>query len=160
MIARGAALNEQELWRDMVRWSGGLVHEEDGLLFVAGPSRYLRVVIRLDGHVDGAEGSYVRADLGVARAERRQHRDDDQLALARGQARTRMDVTERPVDDPVAEGAHAGDECLAAGLVVELGQAGEGAGPAIGLVSLTTLQGADTVSKIAAAHPSRLSPNH
>jgi hypothetical protein len=54
-VARSAALNEQELWRDMVRWSGGLVHEEDGLLFVAGPSRYLRVVIRLDGNVDGAE---------------------------------------------------------------------------------------------------------
>jgi ribosomal protein S18 acetylase RimI-like enzyme len=55
-VARSAAaLNEQELWRDMVRWSGGLVHEEDGLLFVAGPSRYLRVVIRLDGNVDGPE---------------------------------------------------------------------------------------------------------
>jgi ribosomal protein S18 acetylase RimI-like enzyme len=54
-VARSAALNEQELWREMVRWSGGLVHEEDGLLFVAGPSRYLRVAIRLDGNVDGAE---------------------------------------------------------------------------------------------------------
>jgi ribosomal protein S18 acetylase RimI-like enzyme len=53
-VARSVALNEQELWRDMVRWSGGLVHEEDGLLFVAGPSSYLRVAIRLDGGVDGA----------------------------------------------------------------------------------------------------------
>jgi ribosomal protein S18 acetylase RimI-like enzyme len=52
-VARGAVLNEQELWRDMVRWSGGLVHEQDGLLFVAGPSSYLRVVIRMDGGVDG-----------------------------------------------------------------------------------------------------------
>jgi hypothetical protein len=43
-VARSAVLDEQELWRDMVRWSGGLVHEEDGLLFVAGPSRHLRVV--------------------------------------------------------------------------------------------------------------------
>jgi ketosteroid isomerase-like protein len=42
-VARAASLNEQELWRDMVRWSGGLVHEEGGLLFVAGPSRYLRI---------------------------------------------------------------------------------------------------------------------
>ena len=52
-VARSAVLNEQELWRDMVRWSGGLVHEEDGLLFVAGPSSYLRVVIRTDARVDG-----------------------------------------------------------------------------------------------------------
>jgi ribosomal protein S18 acetylase RimI-like enzyme len=52
-VARGAVLNEQELWRDMVRWSGGLVHEEEGLLFVAGPSSYLRVAIRIDARVDG-----------------------------------------------------------------------------------------------------------
>jgi ribosomal protein S18 acetylase RimI-like enzyme len=54
-VARSVALNEQELWRDMVRWSGGLVHEQDGLLFVAGPSSYLRVAIRLDEGVSGAE---------------------------------------------------------------------------------------------------------
>jgi ribosomal protein S18 acetylase RimI-like enzyme len=53
-VARSVTLNEQELWRDMVRWSGGLVHEQDGLLFVAGPSSYLRVAIRLDGRVNGA----------------------------------------------------------------------------------------------------------
>jgi ribosomal protein S18 acetylase RimI-like enzyme len=52
-VARSAALNEQELWREMVRWSGGLVHEQDGLLFVAGPSSYLRVAIRMDAGVDG-----------------------------------------------------------------------------------------------------------
>jgi ribosomal protein S18 acetylase RimI-like enzyme len=54
-VAYSTALNEHELWRDMVRWSGGLVHEEDGLLFVAGPSRYLRVAIRLNGAVDGVQ---------------------------------------------------------------------------------------------------------
>jgi ribosomal protein S18 acetylase RimI-like enzyme len=54
-VARSVALNEQELWREMVRWSGGLVHEEDGLLFVAGPSSYLRVAIRLDESLDGVE---------------------------------------------------------------------------------------------------------
>jgi ribosomal protein S18 acetylase RimI-like enzyme len=54
-VARSVALNEQELWRDMVRWSGGLVHEDDGLLFVAGPSSYLRVAIRLDESIDGAQ---------------------------------------------------------------------------------------------------------
>jgi hypothetical protein len=53
-VARAAALNEQELWREMVRWSGGLVHEEGGLLFVSGPSSYLRVMIRMDPAVDGA----------------------------------------------------------------------------------------------------------
>jgi ribosomal protein S18 acetylase RimI-like enzyme len=52
-LARSVAFNEQELWRDMVRWSGGLIHEEDGLLFVAGPSSYLRVAIRLDELLDG-----------------------------------------------------------------------------------------------------------
>jgi ribosomal protein S18 acetylase RimI-like enzyme len=51
-IGRSATLNEQELWREMVRWSGGLVHEQDGLLFVAGPSSYLRVAIRMDAGVD------------------------------------------------------------------------------------------------------------
>ena len=52
-VARSVALNEQELWREMVRWAGGLIHEQDGLLFVAGPSRYLRVAIRTD---DGSDG--------------------------------------------------------------------------------------------------------
>jgi ribosomal protein S18 acetylase RimI-like enzyme len=53
-VARAAVLNEQELWREMVRWSGGLIQEERGLLFVAGPSSYLRVAIRMDPAVDGA----------------------------------------------------------------------------------------------------------
>ena len=52
-VARSAILNEQELWREMVRWSGGSVHEQDGLLFVSGPSSYLRVAIRMDAAVDG-----------------------------------------------------------------------------------------------------------
>jgi ribosomal protein S18 acetylase RimI-like enzyme len=52
--ARAAELNEQELWREMVRWSGGVVYEEGGLLFVAGPSRYLRVAMRLDADLDAA----------------------------------------------------------------------------------------------------------
>jgi ribosomal protein S18 acetylase RimI-like enzyme len=51
---RAAQLNEQELWREMVRWSGGVVHEEGGMLFVAGPSRYLRVAMRLDADLDAA----------------------------------------------------------------------------------------------------------
>ena len=32
--ARGSALNEQELWREMVRWSGGRILEEGGVLLV------------------------------------------------------------------------------------------------------------------------------
>jgi ribosomal protein S18 acetylase RimI-like enzyme len=51
--ARGAALNEQELWREMVRWSGGRIVEERGVLLVSGPSAYLRVAIRSDPLVDG-----------------------------------------------------------------------------------------------------------
>ena len=57
-VARGAVLNEQELWREMVRWSGGVIHEERGLLFVAGPSSYLRVAIRMDRTVEGAAAVY------------------------------------------------------------------------------------------------------
>ena len=53
-LARGAALNEQELWREMVRWSGGRIVEEGGVLLVSGPSAYLRVAIRTDPRVDGS----------------------------------------------------------------------------------------------------------
>src|ERR1700754_3100060 len=52
--ARGSALNEQELWREMVRWSGGRIVEERGVLLVSGPSSYLRVAIRLDPRVAAA----------------------------------------------------------------------------------------------------------
>jgi len=52
--ARASALNEQELWREMVRWSGGRIVEEGGLVLVSGPSAYLRVAIRSDPRVDGA----------------------------------------------------------------------------------------------------------
>ena len=52
--ARGSALNEQELWREMVRWSGGRIAEQGGVLLVSGPSPYLRVAMRSDPRVDGA----------------------------------------------------------------------------------------------------------
>ena len=52
---RASALNEQELWREMVRWSGGRIVEERGVLLVGGPSAYLRVAIRSDPSVEGAE---------------------------------------------------------------------------------------------------------
>src|SRR5436190_1932453 len=54
-LVRGSALNEHELWREMVRWSGGRIVEERGVLLVCGPSAYLRVAIRTDRGVDGAE---------------------------------------------------------------------------------------------------------
>jgi len=60
----------------MVRWSGGLIHEEKGLLFVAGPSPYLRVAIRLDGAVDGA-AAVRRAGEFFAESE------DDHIVLVR-----------------------------------------------------------------------------
>jgi hypothetical protein len=52
--ARGSVLNEHELWREMVRWSGGRIIEERGVLLVSGPTAYLRVAIRVDPRVDGA----------------------------------------------------------------------------------------------------------
>jgi ribosomal protein S18 acetylase RimI-like enzyme len=51
---RASALNEQELWREMVRWSDGRIIEERGVLLVGGPSAYLRVAIRTDPRVAGA----------------------------------------------------------------------------------------------------------
>src|SRR3954451_5388006 len=53
-LARASALNEQELWREMVRWSGGRIVEERGVLLVSGPSSYLRVAIRTDPRVHAA----------------------------------------------------------------------------------------------------------
>jgi GNAT superfamily N-acetyltransferase len=52
-LARASALNEQELWREMVRWSRGRIVEERGVLLVGGPSAYLRVAIRTDPRGDG-----------------------------------------------------------------------------------------------------------
>ena len=52
--APASALNEQELWREMVRWSGGRIVEEAGVVLVSGPSPYLRVAIRSDPGVDAA----------------------------------------------------------------------------------------------------------
>lgn len=84
-VARSAVLNEQELWREMVRWSGGMVHEQDGLLFVAGPSSYLRVMIRMDDRVDGV--SAVRRSGEFFGATQGGHivlaRDPDDADLAR-----------------------------------------------------------------------------
>jgi ribosomal protein S18 acetylase RimI-like enzyme len=51
--AFASALNEQELWREMVRWSGGRIVEEAGVMLVSGPSAYLRVAIRTDPSVEG-----------------------------------------------------------------------------------------------------------
>ncbi len=88
-VARSVALNEQELWRDMVRWSGGLVHEEHGLLFVAGPSSYLRVAIRLDEAIDGAEAVHRAGEFFVKS-------EGDHIVLVR-----------EPADADVAEAALA-----------------------------------------------------
>jgi ribosomal protein S18 acetylase RimI-like enzyme len=38
----------------MVRWSGGRIVEDRGVLLVSGPSSYLRVAIRSDPRVEGA----------------------------------------------------------------------------------------------------------
>jgi ribosomal protein S18 acetylase RimI-like enzyme len=100
-VARAAALNEQELWREMVRWSGGLVHEERGLLFVAGPSSYLRVAIRMDPAVDGARavrrageffGASERGHIVLVREP-----DDADLARAALAAGYAAAWTERPM---------------------------------------------------------------
>jgi ribosomal protein S18 acetylase RimI-like enzyme len=89
--ARASALNEQELWREMVRWSGGRIVEERGVLLLSGPSSYLRVAIRMDPGVDGAlVVALAREFFGAERAgfivQVRRPDDDDieRAAVAEG----------------------------------------------------------------------------
>ena len=98
-VARAAALNEQELWREMVRWSGGRIVEERGLLLVSGPSAYLRVAIRTDPLVDGptvvarATEFFADADF-IVLVRRLDDEDIERAALARGFS---AGWTERPM---------------------------------------------------------------
>src|SRR5690242_74659 len=99
--ARASALNEQELWREMVRWSGGRVVEEDGVLLVSGPSAYLRVAIRTDPQIEGAAvvaraSAFFGSDpTGFIVLARRGVDDDiERAALAAG---FRAGWTERPM---------------------------------------------------------------
>jgi ribosomal protein S18 acetylase RimI-like enzyme len=114
-VARSAVLNEQELWRDMVRWSGGVVHEQDGLLFVAGPSSYLRVMIRMDGAVDGVSavrrsGEFFGASEGGHLVLVREP-DDADLARAALAAGYTPAWTERSMalHEPPGPSSHAGE---------------------------------------------------
>jgi ribosomal protein S18 acetylase RimI-like enzyme len=99
--ARSSALNEQELWREMVRWSGGRIIEERGVLLVSGPSAYLRVAIRTDPSVDGdavvgraAEFFGAEATGFLVLARRPDDADIERAALAAG---FRAGWTERPM---------------------------------------------------------------
>ncbi len=112
-VARSAVLNEHELWRDMVRWSGGVVHEQDGLLFVAGPSSYLRVMIRMDARVDGESavrrgGAFFGATEGGHIVLAREP-DDADLAHAALAAGYTAAWTERPMalHEPPDRSPHA-----------------------------------------------------
>jgi hypothetical protein len=99
--ARGAALNEHELWREMVRWSGGRVVEERGILLVSGPSAYLRVAIRTDPRVDGptvvarATEFFAGEPVGFIVLVRRPDDEDIERALRRGRTRRRRLRTRR-----------------------------------------------------------------
>jgi ribosomal protein S18 acetylase RimI-like enzyme len=98
---RGSALNEQELWREMVRWSGGRIVEECGVLLVNGPSPYLRVAIRTDPRVDAATvvaraTEFFLADpAGFLLLVRRP--DDEDIERAALSAGFRAGWTERPM---------------------------------------------------------------
>jgi len=86
--ARGSILNEQELWREMVRWSGGRIVEADGLLLVSGPSAYLRVAIRTDPRLDPAVllrwAAEFFVDDYIVLARRPDDEDIERAALAAG----------------------------------------------------------------------------
>src|SRR4051812_4539403 len=110
-VARASALNEQELWREMVRWSGGRIVEEDGVLLVSGPSPYLRVAIRMDPAVGGATTVaratefFIGEPAGFIVLVRRPEDDDvERAALAAG---FRAGWTERPmaIERPPSPGA-------------------------------------------------------
>ena len=99
--ARGSVLNEQELWREMVRWSGGRIVEEGGVLLVSGPSAYLRVAIRTDPGVDAAAVVARAAEFFAAEppgflvlVRRPDDEDIERAALAAG---FRAGWTERPM---------------------------------------------------------------
>jgi ribosomal protein S18 acetylase RimI-like enzyme len=133
-LPRSTALNEQELWREMVRWSGGLIHEQGGLLFVAGPSSYLRVVIRLDESVPGAEavrraGAFFAASAGDHIVLVREPADGDlaEAALAAGYTpawtERPMTLSKPPAEPPPLAGVDiravtSAEEVLAYGRVV------------------------------------------
>jgi hypothetical protein len=100
-VERGSSLNEQELWREMVRWSGGRIIEERGVLLVSGPSAYLRVAIRSDSRVDGhavvarATEFFAAEPTGFIVLVRRPADEDiERAALALG---FRAGWTERPM---------------------------------------------------------------
>src|SRR3954471_12285585 len=108
---RASALNEQELWREMVRWSGGRIVEERGVLLVSGPSSYLRVAIRSDPRVDAAAvlgratEFFAAVPTGFIVLVRRP--DDEDLERAALDAGFRAGWTERPMAmaDPPSAGA-------------------------------------------------------
>jgi ribosomal protein S18 acetylase RimI-like enzyme len=99
--ARASALNEQELWREMVRWAGGRIVEERGVLLVDGPSVYLRVAIRSDPSVDAA-ALVARASEFFADGPRgflvlARRPDDDDIEDAALAAGFRAGWSERPM---------------------------------------------------------------
>jgi ribosomal protein S18 acetylase RimI-like enzyme len=88
---RGSALNESELWREMVRWSGGRIVEERGVVLVSGPSPYLRVAIRSDPSVGAADliaraGDFFGAESTgfIVLVRRPDDADTERAALAAG----------------------------------------------------------------------------
>jgi ribosomal protein S18 acetylase RimI-like enzyme len=112
---RATALNEQELWREMVRWSGGRIVEERGVLLVSGPSAYLRVAIRTDPRVDAtamvARASEFFGDEPTGFIVLVRRPDDDDIERAALAAGFRVGWTERPMamHDPPSLGAVPGD---------------------------------------------------
>jgi len=108
---RGSALNERELWREMVRWSGGRIVEERGVLLVSGPSSYLRVASRSDPLVDGgtavAQAIEFFADEPTGFIVLVRRPDDEDIERAALAAGFRAGWTERPmaIYDPPSPGA-------------------------------------------------------
>jgi ribosomal protein S18 acetylase RimI-like enzyme len=95
----------------MVRWSGGPIVEEGGILLVDGPSAYLRVAIRTDPHVDGAavvaRATEFFADDPTGFLVLVRRPDDEDLERAAAAAGFRAGWTELPMalDAPPAPGA-------------------------------------------------------
>jgi ribosomal protein S18 acetylase RimI-like enzyme len=85
----------------MVRWSGGRILEEHGVLLVSGPSAYLRVAMRVDPHVAGsavvrrAIEFFARDPAGFIVLVRRP--DDEDIERAALAAGFRAGWTEQPM---------------------------------------------------------------
>jgi len=88
-LTAATQLNEQEMWRDLVRRSEGTVTDADGLLLIAGPVRSLHVAMRTAPELPAGEaleraGAFFRDRGGGFTLVVTEPRDEDLAGAAAG----------------------------------------------------------------------------